>query len=175
MNLPGKFFARQNLLPEILAVVSRYGVNPSHLRLEITEDDLIANPESAAQVLARLSQAGIQILIDDFGTGYSSLGYLSSLPVRGLKIDQSFVAGLHSGEKSATIVRSIVSLGQNLGLDVIAEGVETEGQLDYLREVGCPYVQGFYFSRAVEQEAAIRLFHEGIPVACAKTATPTFC
>ena len=170
VNLPGKYFAKQNLAREILAVLSEYGVNPSNLGLEITEDDLISNPKSAAQVLSLLSQAGIQILIDDFGTGYSSLSYLSSLPVHGLKIDRSFVAGLDSGEKNAAIVRSIVSLGQNLGLEVIAEGVETEEQLDYLREVNCPYGQGFYFSRPLERDAATQLFQEGIPSAAATTA-----
>jgi len=173
MNLPGRYFAKQNLTAEILGMVSKYGVDPCNLKLEITEDDLISNPEYAAQVLSHLSQAGIQILIDDFGTGYSSLSYLSTLPVRGLKIDRSFVAGLEGSQKNAAIVRSIVSLGKNLGLDVIAEGVETEAQLDFLREAGCPYVQGFYFSRAVEQDVAIRLFHEGIPVACGKAAVPT--
>jgi len=177
VNLPGRYFAKQNLTTEILALISKYGLNSYDLglALEITEDDLISNPESALQVLSQLSQAGIEILIDDFGTGYSSLSYLSCLPVRGLKIDRSFVAGLESSEKSRTIVRSIVSLGQNLGLDVVAEGVETEEQLDYLREVGCPYVQGFYFARPMEQDAAIRLFQEGIPRACPKTATPTLC
>ena len=173
-NLPGKYFARQNLIEEILALVSKYGVNPSNLRLEITEDDLISNPEAAAQVLSSLDQAGIQILIDDFGTGYSSLSYLASLPVRGLKIDRSFVSGLDSGEKNAAIVRSIVSLGQNLGLEVIAEGVETEAQLDFLRELNCQYVQGFYFSRAVERDAATRLFQEGIRITTEKTAA-TIC
>jgi len=174
VNLPGKYFARQNLVEEILAVVSEYGVHPANLGLEITEEDLISNPESAAQVLSLLSQAGIQILIDDFGTGYSSLSYLSSLPVHGLKIDRSFVAGLDSGEKNAAIVRSIVSLGQNLGLDVIAEGVETEEQLDYLQELNCQYVQGFYFSRPLERDAATRLFQEGIRITTEKTAT-TIC
>ncbi|OFW43617.1 MAG: hypothetical protein A3J28_09685 [Acidobacteria bacterium RIFCSPLOWO2_12_FULL_60_22] len=173
-NLPGKYFARQNLIEEILALVSKYGVNPSNLRLEITEDDLISNPEAAAQVLSSLDQAGIQILIDDFGTGYSSLSYLATLPVSGLKIDRSFIAGLDQGEKNAAIVRSIVSLGQNLGLEVIAEGVETEAQLDFLRELNCQYVQGFYFSRAVERDAATRLFQEGIRITTEKTAA-TIC
>ncbi|MGH9782565.1 MAG: EAL domain-containing protein [Terriglobia bacterium] len=175
VNLPSKYFAKQNLTAELLELVSKHGLSPSNLQLEITEDDLIRNPESAARVLSSLNQAGIQILIDDFGTGYSSLSYLSTLPVRGLKIDRSFVAGLDGSQKNAAIVRSIVSLGQHLGLDVIAEGVETKEQLDYLREVNCPYLQGFYFSRPLEQDAAIRLFQEGIPVACGNPAVPAIC
>ena len=167
VNLPAKYLAKQNLAAEILALIVKYRLNPSGLKLEITEDQIIRNPESVSQVLLRLSEAGIQILIDDFGTGYSSLAYLSRLRVHGLKIDRSFVANLEN-TKNAAIVRSIVALGHNLGLSVIAEGVETVEQLDYVREANCEYVQGYYFSRALEPDAATRLYQEGIQVGSKK-------
>lgn len=172
VNLPAKYLARQNLAAEILALIVQYGLHPSCLRLEITEDQIIRNPESVSQVLLRLSEAGIQILIDDFGTGYSSLGYLSRLQVHGLKIDRSFIANLDN-TKNAAIVRSIVSLGHNLGLNVVAEGVETAEQLDFLREANCGYVQGYYFSRPVDQDAATRLYQEGIQIGSKKKVEPS--
>jgi hypothetical protein len=168
VNLSAKYLAKQNLAAEILTVIAKYGLNPSSLRLEITEDQIIANPESISQVLLRLSEAGIQILIDDFGTGYSSLAYLSRLQVHGLKIDRSFMLNLGSDERDGAIVRSIVSLGHNLGLRVIAEGVETVEQLDYLWAVNCQYVQGYYFSRPVDPDAATRLLQEGIQIGSKK-------
>ena len=168
VNLSAKYLTKEALVAEILAVVSEYGVHPSTLRLEITENQIIQNPERVSQLLLRFHEAGIRVLIDDFGTGYSSLGYLSRLRVHGLKIDQSFIRHLQGDERNAAIVRSVVSLGQNLGLDVIAEGVETAEQLDYLRTANCQYIQGYYFARPMEHESVVRFLQEGIQAGAKK-------
>lgn len=156
-NLSAQYFAKRELQERIGALLAENGLDSCRLRLEITESQILENPISVARALACLSDSGVKVQIDDFGTGYSSLGYLSSLRVHGLKIDQSFVAKLGTDDKTAAIVRSIVSLGENLELDVIAEGVETAEQLDYLRRVNCPYAQGFLFARPMEPKAAARL------------------
>ena len=129
-----------------------HGVPASALELEITESTIIADPAATEAVLNRLASLGIDIAIDDFGTGYSSLAYLKRLPVDELKIDKSFVLGMASDENDAVIVRSIVELGRNLGLRVVAEGVETRQLWDQLRALGCDVAQGFYLGRPMTAE-----------------------
>ena len=160
-NLSAKYLAKLELHERIAALLSKNRLDPSCLKLEITEGQILRDPSSVGRSLARLSDAGIQVQIDDFGTGYSSLGYLSSLRVSGLKIDQSFVAKLGIDKRSDAIVRSIISLGENLELEVIAEGVETAEQADTLRQMTCHYAQGFYLARPMKPEAAARLLHSG--------------
>lgn len=159
-NLSAKYFAKRELQERIGALLAENGLDSYRLKLEITESRILENPISVARTLACRSDSGVKVQIDDFGTGYSSLGHLSSLRVHGLKMDQSFVAKLGADEKNAAIVRSIISLGENLELDVIAEGVETAEQLDYLRQVDCPYAQGFLFARPMEPKAAAGLLRE---------------
>ena len=108
---------------------------------------LIADPGRAMHILGRLSDMGIRMVIDDFGTGYSSLAYLKRLPVTGIKIDQSFVSHLTTDENDAVIVRSTIELARNLGLEVVAEGVEDEETLNVLRQLGCDYAQGYFLAR----------------------------
>ncbi len=124
-------------------------VEPRHLRLEVTEGALLENPEQVQNCLRRLRDAGVQTFLDDFGTGYSSLSYLHSFPLHGIKIDRSFVAALKSGESggSTAIVRAICVLAESLGLEVVAEGVETEAQRSQLRELGLTQGQGYLFSK----------------------------
>jgi EAL domain-containing protein (putative c-di-GMP-specific phosphodiesterase class I) len=117
------------------------------LVLEITESALIADPLHARAVLDELAAMGVQLSIDDFGTGYSSLSYLKRLPIQEIKIDRSFVVNLTSSEEDAIIVRSTVDLANNLGLRVVAEGVETSEVLGYLRAIGCDIAQGFHLGR----------------------------
>ncbi|HEX6511199.1 MAG TPA: EAL domain-containing protein, partial [Chloroflexota bacterium] len=117
------------------------------LRLEITETALMTNPIRTADVVMRLSDLGVQLSIDDFGTGYSSLAYLKRLPVREIKIDKSFVHDMGSNENDAVIVRSTIDLGHNLGLEVVAEGVETADAFGQLEKLGCDLAQGFYMAR----------------------------
>jgi len=162
VNLSAKFLSKPTLVREISAAVSRNGLKPSNLRLEITEDQIMDHPESVSQALLQLDAAGIHTFIDDFGIGYSSFGYLSRLPVRGLKIDRSFIKNVDRDQKNAAIVRSTVSLGENLGLEVIAEGAETAEELNYLREINCQFVQGFYYSQPLDSDGMDRILQEGL-------------
>ena len=135
------------LLPdEIEQLLTRHGVPPHLLEVEITESMLIADPMRAMHIMGRLSDMGIRLVIDDFGTGYSSLAYLKRLPVNGLKIDQSFVKQLTSDDNDAVIVRSTIDLARNLGLDTVAEGVESAEAWAILRDLGCDLAQGYYLS-----------------------------
>ncbi len=154
VNLTSKFLARPNLAQEVLRVVSQNGLDPCNLGVEITENQIMGDPGSISNVLVRLREAGIKISIDDFGTGYSSLSYLADFPVHALKVDRSFVGRLPNNGKNVSIVRSIISLGKNLGLDVIGEGVETEEHVVSLRALECAYAQGYYFARPAEAELA---------------------
>ena len=123
------------------------------LGLEITESVLIENNEVVSTALKRLHDLQIQLYLDDFGTGYSSLSYLQRFPVSAIKIDRSFVSSVGSQGENLEIVRAIIAMSQSLGIDVIAEGVETAEQLAHLRALKCDYGQGFYFSRPVNGQA----------------------
>jgi EAL domain-containing protein (putative c-di-GMP-specific phosphodiesterase class I) len=120
------------------------------------------NIETATRTLEQLQALGVELSIDDFGTGYSSLSYLQRFPVNTLKIDRSFVSRITESEGTAEIVRTIMHLGQQLGMDVIAEGVETEQQSAQLRALGCEFAQGYYFSRPMDRSAAEALSRRSI-------------
>jgi EAL domain-containing protein (putative c-di-GMP-specific phosphodiesterase class I) len=130
-------------------VLESTGFPASRLELEITEGILIENPEFALQRLAQWKQLGVRIALDDFGTGYSSLSYLSQLPVDRLKIDRSLIQRIIIDSKTAAIVRALISLGNDLGFAVLAEGVETEAQFEMLVRMGCQQVQGYLLTRPV--------------------------
>ncbi len=122
---------------------------------------MMENTERVSATLRELTALGVRLAIDDFGTGYSSLSYVHRFPINSLKIDRSFVSGMGAGGERSEIVRAIVDLAHNLHLDVIAEGVETADQLAQLRAFGCDHGQGFFFSPAVDSEAALRLITAG--------------
>jgi EAL domain-containing protein (putative c-di-GMP-specific phosphodiesterase class I) len=126
---------------------------PGLLRLEVTESSMMQNPEAAVRTLQALRALGVTIAVDDFGTGYSSLSFLRRFPIDGLKIDQSFVRDVVDDENDAAIARAVIAMGRSLRLDIVAEGVETEAQLDFLRTEGCDKAQGYLFSRPLEFEA----------------------
>jgi diguanylate cyclase (GGDEF)-like protein len=137
-------------LPDrIEALLTESGVRPNQLELEITESTILADPFRVRQVLTRLNEIGLRLAIDDFGTGYSSLAYLRRLPVHTIKVDRSFVHDMCENASDATIVRSTIDLGRNLGLDVVAEGVETEETWNALRALRCTFAQGYLISRPV--------------------------
>jgi diguanylate cyclase (GGDEF)-like protein len=138
---------------DVERLIGAAGVDPSRLELEITESTMLTNPVRVKAVLGRLHAMGIRLSIDDFGTGYSSLAYLSSLPVSVIKIDRSFVMTMLHDENDAVIVRSTIDLGRNLGLDVVAEGVESEEIWERLDGLGCDTAQGFFLSRPLPAEA----------------------
>jgi EAL domain-containing protein (putative c-di-GMP-specific phosphodiesterase class I) len=137
-------------LPELVAgLLERWDIDPSLLEFELTESAMLADPARTRLILERLSVMGIRLSIDDFGTGYSSLAHLKRLPVNEIKVDRSFVMRMEEDHEDATIVRSTIELARNLGLDVVAEGVESEQAWDHLKALGCTAAQGYYLSRAV--------------------------
>ncbi len=140
-------------LPDTVGeLLARWEVPPRLLELEITESTILADPVRAMQILSRLDEMGVQLAIDDFGTGYSSLAYLKRLPVDELKIDKSFILGMEESENDEVIVRSTIDLGRNLGLRVVAEGVETQAAWNRLVSLGCDVAQGYYLSRPAPAE-----------------------
>jgi EAL domain-containing protein (putative c-di-GMP-specific phosphodiesterase class I) len=143
-----------DLLEQVKEVLRETGLDPCNLKLEITETVVMENIETATQTLEQLRALGVELSIDDFGTGYSSLSYLQRFPVSTLKIDRSFVSRMAESGGTAEIVRTITKLAQNLGMDVVAEGVETEGQRAQLSAFECEYGQGYYFSRPMDGDAA---------------------
>ena len=136
-----------SLPDEIERLLKELDLPGDALELEITESTIMGDPFRVRQVLDRLNEMSVSMAIDDFGTGYSSLGYLKSLPVSSLKIDKSFVLNMTDDDDDATIVRSTIDLGRNLGLEIVAEGVETNEAWERLREFGCHYAQGYLLSR----------------------------
>ena len=157
VNISARQFRHNVLLNCVARALENSSLNPRFLELEITEGLLIENPEESIELLGQLKAQGLSISIDDFGTGYSSLSYLQRLPADAVKIDRSFVVHMLEDDSSSRIVTTIASLGRDLGLHVVAEGVETEEQRDALRELGCHYAQGFLYSRPLPVEEASRL------------------
>lgn len=173
VNLPAKFLANEDHVEEVISVISQYGTRPHKIRLEITENQLMENAESIKRALLRLRDFGTRIYIDDFGTGFSSLSYLSTFQVDALKIDQSFVSNLSGNDTNSSIVRSVISLGHNLGIDVIAEGIETAEQLSYLQAARCQYGQGYYFFKPLTPEEVGSSIEKWFPPSREKWALAT--
>ena len=169
VNLSPRQFLEKDLFQTIKEVLTETGIKPSLLELEITESAVMQDPERTLQVLQQLHELGVQLSIDDFGTGYSSLTYLRRFPVHSVKIDRSFVLDLPGDEGSMTLVRAIIALAHELKLNVIAEGVETEEQLAYLKTHQCDVLQGYLFSRPVpagvlETDSNILIRHGSYPL-----------
>ncbi len=147
---------------EVAGVLSRHGIDPGRLELELTESVLMEATQRHKNTLETLRQLGTKIAIDDFGTGYSSLKYLTTYPVNRLKLAQEFVFRVTIDYRNAAVVRAAVRLAHELGLEVIAEGVETEAQMRFLIGAGCEHAQGYYFSRPVTAARATELLREGV-------------
>ncbi|HSU77200.1 MAG TPA: EAL domain-containing protein, partial [Burkholderiales bacterium] len=157
VNLSARQFRQLDLAARIRSIVDAAGVAPELIELEITESQLMQDPDHAIRAMRSLAAAGMRIAIDDFGTGYSSLAYLTRFPVSALKIDRSFVAGILQQGGDATIVRTIIEMAHTLGLAVIAEGVENEGQKHFLRGLGCEQAQGYLFGKPVDADGMAEL------------------
>jgi diguanylate cyclase (GGDEF)-like protein/PAS domain S-box-containing protein len=153
VNVSPKQYLQPNFVSEIQQMLDESGVSPGHLKLELTESMLVDNVEDILAKMDALRQIGICFSLDDFGTGYSSLSYLKRFPFDQLKIDQSFVRDMLNGRDHESIVNAIISLGQSLQLEILAEGVETEAQLSVLKDLGCEIFQGYYFTRPLSLEA----------------------
>lgn len=151
VNLSVRQLEKQDIVRQVQAVLAETGLDPQWLELEITES-VFANIDDAAGILQRLRSLGVKISIDDFGTGYSSFSYLKHLPIDTLKIDSSFIRDVHKNEESQAIVKAVLTFAQALGLNVVAEGVERQEQLDVLNKDGCCQAQGFLFSKPLSAQ-----------------------
>lgn len=153
VNLAARQWEQPNFVPMVSRILEETGLDPSYLELEITESVAMRNAGATARLLQEIHASGVHISLDDFGTGYSSLGYLKQFALQRLKIDRSFVTDLTTDTNDQGIASAIIALGHALQLNVLAEGVETTGQLDFLRHAGCDAVQGYLFSRPLNAEA----------------------
>jgi EAL domain-containing protein (putative c-di-GMP-specific phosphodiesterase class I) len=149
INVSVHQFRQPDFVDKVRRALEQHRVAPSRLKLEITESMFAADQESIIDKMRLIKALGVGFSLDDFGTGYSSLSYLRRLPLDQLKIDQSFVREVLTDPNDAVIARTVIALGQSLGLSVIAEGVETQGQRDFLAAHGCDYCQGYLISRPV--------------------------
>jgi PAS domain S-box-containing protein len=161
VNITAQEFVQPDLTSELVKTLEETRVDANCLHLEIIETIAMGDAEKSSSMLARLKGLGLHLSIDDFGTGYSSLGRLRRLPVDTLKIDRSFIASMESDHENLEIVRAIIMLAHNLGLKVVAEGVETEHQITQLKQLGCEMAQGYYFSRPVDDQSILKLLAEG--------------
>ena len=160
VNLSSRQFADERLVARVEAALRKHALDPGLLELELTENIVMQDAERFGEKLRALKRLGIRLSLDDFGTGYSSLRYLKRFPLDRLKIDQSFIADVTTNPDDAAIVRAVISLGHSLGLELVAEGVETEAQIGWLRRERCDQIQGYYFSQAVPAAAFERLLVE---------------
>ena len=172
VNLSARQFADGMLGTRIADILASSGLAPASLELELTESILMRDVGAAMQVLTVLKQMGLSIAVDDFGTGYSSLNYLKQFPINVLKIDRSFVDGLPDGEQDAQIARAIIAMAHSLNLSVIAEGVETREQLEFLREHGCDEIQGFLLARPLSAQALEEKLRSGAVTRLEQHAEP---
>jgi diguanylate cyclase (GGDEF)-like protein/hemerythrin-like metal-binding protein/PAS domain S-box-containing protein len=149
MNLTVKQLKQDDFIDILKGLIQDTGCKPEWLELEVTEGQIMTNPEEAIKILKKISDIGVELAIDDFGTGYSSLAYLKKLPIDKLKIDQAFVRDLPNDEEDAAIAKAVIALGKSLNLKVIAEGVETKEQRDFIVENNCQYIQGYFYSKPI--------------------------
>lgn len=159
VNISGKHLATDDLIDDVENALLASTVEPSTLKLEITESSAMENPDHTVSLLRRLKHLGVQLSIDDFGTGYSSLSYLQRLPFDTLKIDRSFVSGVGDDAENSEILQTIISLAKNLRMRVIAEGIETESQLAVLQNLGCDFGQGYLLAKPVSRDEAEKLLY----------------
>jgi len=149
MNLAVKQLQQKDFIEILQGLIKETRCKPECIGLEVTEGQIMTNPEEAIVILKQVSDLGIELAIDDFGTGYSSLSYLKKLPIDKLKIDQSFVRDLPDDEEDAGITKAVIALAKSLNLKIIAEGVETKEQKEFLIENGCSSIQGYYYSKPI--------------------------
>jgi diguanylate cyclase len=169
VNISSVEFRERNFLANLYATLNETGLEPRHLEIELTERVLMQHVESTSLVLSELKSMGVHVAVDDFGTGYSSLSYLSQFPIDSLKIDKSFVQEISSERDEAPIINAMINMGRGLAKRVVAEGVETLGQVTFLQARDCDEGQGFYFSRPVVAEQFAKLLEAGIPATVSTT------
>ena len=164
VNISARQFQRKDFIREVVNTLNEVELNSRNLTLEITETIAISDINHTLKILDRLNSLGIAVAIDDFGTGYSSLNYLNQMSVNELKIDKSFIWDIEKNNKNKMIANTIIILAKQLGLKVIAEGVENEEQLNLLREMKCDTAQGYYFSKPVPKEIIDEIIIKKSPI-----------
>jgi len=152
INLSQRQLRQANLSTKVATIINEEKIDPTSLEFEITESMVMADPQNTLQSLKSLHDIGIKISLDDFGTGYSSLSYLKQFPIDCIKLDRSYVKDIETDPNDAAICAGTITLASNLGLDVVAEGVETETQYNYLKRLNCNKIQGFFFSKPLPAE-----------------------
>jgi EAL domain-containing protein (putative c-di-GMP-specific phosphodiesterase class I) len=162
VNISAIEFRNENFLEGVFTILKDTGLDPASLELELTESVLMKHPESTASVLQALRAKGVQVAVDDFGTGYSSLSYLQKFSIDALKIDQSFVRRITTAPDETAIVTAVIGMARNLKLRVVAEGVETLKELEFLQAHQCDEAQGYYFGRPIVAEQFAKLLETGI-------------
>lgn len=164
VNLSASNLQDMQLSEDVQMLLNKYNMNPQTLTLEITESFIMSNPTRAREILQSLSSMGIKLSIDDFGTGYSSLAYLKNLPVNEIKVDKSFVIDMLQSNSDEIIVRTVINLAHNLGLKVVAEGIESKEVWDNLQAINCNTAQGYYLSKPVPAESFYSWYvnHNGV-------------
>jgi diguanylate cyclase (GGDEF)-like protein/PAS domain S-box-containing protein len=172
VNLSARQFASDTLIEDLVEALSMYGIAATEFEVELTESVLMADPERASQVLERMHAMGVRISIDDFGTGYSSLSYLKRVPAQTVKIDRSFIRGLPEDKDDAAITQAVIAMAHSLGLVVVAEGVETDAQLQMLRQMGCDEAQGYLLGRPMAAAALAQRLGRDSPARADTGATP---
>ena len=170
VNMPAESFKAEDVEALVVRTLQRTGLPPRLLELELTEGTLMISQNQVAASLHALRRLGVRVAVDDFGTGYSSLAYLQKLPIDRLKIDRSFVQGFEADLDGSAIVRAVIGIGRSLGMEVLAEGVETPGQLDRVREAGCQFAQGYFLGRPAPAELFQRDYLPRMPLAAAQLA-----
>jgi len=154
VNISNRQFSEPNFVDNVVKALHTSGLKAESLRLEITENVLISNYETANKIFSQLQDLGIQLQIDDFGSGYSALGYLQHFPINAIKIDKSFIDEIGKGHRGNKLVRAIVAMARELGMETIAEGIETGEQLNELKSLACGFGQGFLLSKPLNKESA---------------------
>jgi EAL domain-containing protein (putative c-di-GMP-specific phosphodiesterase class I) len=160
LNLAMKQLGEDDFIETLLSSMKSLNFKPEWLELEVTEGQVMNNPDAAIQKLKQISDIGIELAIDDFGTGYSSLAYLKKFPLDKLKIDQSFVRDIPDDEDDVAITKAIIALGKSLNLKLIAEGVETEEQRDFLIQNGCINIQGYFYYRPMPADEVTKILED---------------
>ena len=162
INLSARQFEEEALIPRLARILEEHCPDPRRVTFEITESILMTDPNRIDRMLGQLKDLGVKIAIDDFGTGYSSFSYLHRFPIDILKIDGSFIKTMESNPKSLEIVRALIGLASSLQMEVVAEGVETLDQVERLRDMGCDFAQGYYYSRPIPVDDTILFYNKGI-------------
>jgi PAS domain S-box-containing protein len=172
VNISARQFTQDDLVTQVEKVLRETQAEPTAIKLEITESVTMGDAERTIKVVNELKKLGLGFSIDDFGTGYSSLSYLGRFPMDTLKIDRSFVSNLKSNPENREIIRTIIGLARNLGMDVVAEGTETAEEISYLKTLDCEFAQGYFFSKPVDSMAAQALLRENVSLAHHQSTAP---